>query len=454
MNIRNSFPVKQATLMLLAVVALGMAIASHAEDTFKMIHQPGGGEIAYGPVAGQSTLPGAMGTMLRKVHGQFGEKPQVTRFFRTKGSSDSVATFFTVTAKNQGNKPMAGLVLVAMPAGQPATGAILYDDANHFNTSMGPMMKKLNEVWASRASHGSAGAASSSAGHAKPLHATPFPDNSGSIGLPDGWHITAARQGVMHAEGPNGESAHIGVYVPVMDPNNPQQRQMIQMETRGGQVPLPGMYVAVPYGTQPFPLLQEISKQLAAKQHQQPPALELMDAQDKGNNCTLFKLHLDAHDGKGRMFSSIYMCVMKPFMPGSYAVSFNQTVLPESLVEEETPTLQAMFQSYKTNDQVINAETQANINEIHEIGRRAAIQRDASNAAWDTHQQAYYNQQDSQDKRYQAFDNYILDQSVIRDTQENAHGTFYNSDAEAIVKSNPNRYEYVPTQDYVKGIDY
>lgn len=451
MKIQVSHFVERMGWMLMGAVLT--VPAARAEDSFKMIHQPGGGQIVYGEIASESTLKGGMVSTLRRLHEQFGDRPQVTRFFRTKGSDDSVATFFTLTAKRQGNKPIAGLVLVAMPAGQPVSGAVLYDEADHFHASMGPMMKKLNEVWGHAAQDSGRGP-KAAAGHVRPLHVTAFPDNSGSIGLPDGWHITAAQQGVMHAAGPNKESAHIGVYVPVMDPTNPQQRQMIQMETQGGRVPLPGMYVAVPYGTQPFPLLQEISKQLAAKQHQQPPALEMMDAQDKGNNCTLFKLHLDAHDGNGRMFSNIYMCVMKPFMPGSYAVSFNQTVLPESLVEEETPTLEAMFQSYKTNDQVINAETQTNIDNIHEIGRRAAIQRDASNAAWDTHQKAYYAQQDSQDKRYQAFDSYILDQSVIRDTQENAHGTFYNSDAEAIVKSNPNLYEYVPTQDYVKGIDY
>ncbi len=447
---------QKASVALLALLLTTAAL--RAEDSFKLIHQPGGGQIVYGQIASETTLKGGMVSTLRRLHEQFGDRPQVTRFFRTKGSTDSVATFFTLTAKKQGNRAVAGLVLIAMPQGQPPTGAVLYDDANHFQTSMGPMMKKLNEVWglheSKAASGGNGGGGKGGVGHAKPLHVTVFADNSGSIGLPEGWQITAAQQGVMHAAGPNNESVHIGVYVPVMDPTNPQQRQMIQMETQGGRMPLPGLYVAVPYGTEPFRLLQEVSRQLAAKQRKPAPTLDLIQAQDKGNGCTLFGVHLDLHDGKGRMYSDIFFCVMKPIMPGTYAVSVNQTVLPESLAEEEAPTLQAMFQSYKTNDQVINAETQTNINEIHEIGRRAQIQADASHAAWDIHQKAYYAQQDAQDRSFQAFDNYILDQSVIRDTQENAHGTFYNSDAEAIVKSNPNRYEYVPTQDFVKGIDY
>jgi hypothetical protein len=54
-----------------------------------------------------------MGTMLRNIHGHFGDRPQIGKFFQTRGS-DSIATFFTLTAKLQGNKPMAGLVIVSL----------------------------------------------------------------------------------------------------------------------------------------------------------------------------------------------------------------------------------------------------------------------------------------------------------------------------------------------------
>jgi hypothetical protein len=37
---------------------------------------------------------------------------------------------------------------------------------------------------------------------AAPLHETPFPDGSGSIGLPDGWTITGAHAGEVTAKGP------------------------------------------------------------------------------------------------------------------------------------------------------------------------------------------------------------------------------------------------------------
>ncbi len=440
--------------------ALGCALfllsssAWAVDDSLQTIHNPGGGEIVYGAVSGQSTLQGAMGFMLRQVHGHFGDKPQVGKFFHTKGS-DSIATFFTLTAKNQGNKPMAGMVVVSLQGGQP-TAAVIYDDAQRFATTANPMMKKLNEVWHPAPANSSKSAAGASQGSAPvaALHQTAFPDNSGSIGLPEGWKIAGAQQGTVQATGPNGEFLVIGMYVPVMDPNNPQQRQMIQMETQGGRMPLPGMYVAVPYGTDPFQTLKAVSAQLHAKQRQQPASIELIDTQKQANNCNLFNAHVDQHDGKGVMYTSIYMCIQPPFMPGTYAVTINQVSLPEPLLAKENPTLHAIFQSYRTNDAVINAETRQNIDNIHAIGERAKIQADASHAAWDIHQQAYQNQQDSQDRNNAAFSNYLLDQTVIQDSQRNERGTVYNQYADALVKADPSRYQYVPTQDFLKGIDY
>jgi hypothetical protein len=58
------------------------------------------------------------------------------------------------------------------------------------------------------------------------------------------------------------------------------------------------------------------------------------------------------------------------------------------------------------------------------------------------------------DKRSQEFENYQLGYTVISDSQNNAHGTFWNEDADALVKANPDRFEYVNAPNYWKGIDY
>ena len=449
-------------IYVLAMLIAAPVAAGAAEDALKFIHQPGGGEIVYGPVAGQATMASAMGLMLKTLHGHFGDRPQVGKFFHTKGS-DTVATFFTVTAKNDAGKHIAGLVIVSMPPGSRPSAAVIYDDSQRFSKTANPMMKKLDEVWrveSAKTASGKSGQgttapmANANAAPAAALRPTVFPDNSGSIGLPEGWKITFGQQGTLIAAGPNSERFLVGLYIPILDSNNPQQRQMIQMETQGGRVPLPGSYLAVPSGLDPFRTLQAISAQNSAKQHKPPSSIELISKQDLGGNCYHFNLHTDDHDNKGVMFSSITMCIMPPFMPGTYAVTINQIVLPEKLLNQENATLEAMYKSYRTNDAVMNAESRQAIDNIHAIGQRAKIQAEASDAAWKVHQEGHQNQQDSQDRSNQGFSNYLLDQTVVQDSERSERGTLSNGYADALVKADPNRFQYVPTQDYLKGIDY
>jgi hypothetical protein len=43
---------------------------------------------------------------------------------------------------------------------------------------------------------------------------------------------------------------------------------------------------------------------------------------------------------------------------------------------------------------------------------------------------------------------------LIRDADNNDHGTFRNEDAALLVQSNPNRFEYVNAPGFWKGVDY
>jgi hypothetical protein len=104
--------------------------------------------------------------------------------------------------------------------------------------------------------------------------------------------------------------------------------------------------------------------------------------------------------------------------------------------------------------QETNAIAAPGIAAIHEIGRRAAQQAADIHAREDFHRQSVEQRWDSQDKRNQAFSNYLLDQTVIQDNQNNAQGTLWNQDADALVRSNPQRYESVNAPNYWKGIDY
>ena len=96
---------------------------------------------------------------------------------------------------------------------------------------------------------------------------------------------------------------------------------------------------------------------------------------------------------------------------------------------------------------------------INAIGQRAAIRNDAIQAANDAQHAGYWAQQDSNARTCQAFSNYILDQTVIQDNNMYGngtigHGTVWNSEADALVKADPNRFEIVDTPNFWKGWDY
>src|SRR5579862_2990485 len=92
---------------LVALAALGISTIN-AQTPLTTLQNPGGGQIVYGIVDGQSTEAGAIGTILRSMHGRYGDKPQVGKPFKVT-DSDSAAVFFTLTKRNQDGSAIAGL---------------------------------------------------------------------------------------------------------------------------------------------------------------------------------------------------------------------------------------------------------------------------------------------------------------------------------------------------------
>ena len=113
----------------------------------------------------------------------------------------------------------------------------------------------------------------------------------------------------------------------------------------------------------------------------------------------------------------------------------------------------------QADDAAIRVQTQQAINNIRQIGANATARYNATQAANDAQHAGYWAQQDANARNSQNFSNYLLDQTVIQDNNvyghgELGHGTVWNSTADALVKSNPNRYEIVNTPNFWKGVDY
>ena len=111
---RNYKRFSLSLVLWLFFVAIGSQTAG-AQTPLKTINNPQGGIIVYGLVDGATSQAAAMAKVLRIVHNNCGERPQVGRIFKVRGTN-SVAVFFTVVNHPQGNKQVAGL-LIAAPSG-------------------------------------------------------------------------------------------------------------------------------------------------------------------------------------------------------------------------------------------------------------------------------------------------------------------------------------------------
>src|SRR5262249_1737245 len=239
------------------------------------------------------------------------------------------------------------------------------------------------------------------------------------------------------------------------------QRTMATLRQGGlrGTVYEKGAYI--PYGGDPAQTLA------ALVQHQRqinglPPAtLQYGPSTPVGSQgvarCFRLRGTQNFNDGNPPKQADIVYCMQPPSNMGLWLSMAYVTAAPVDIYPKVAPTLGAIMQSFQVNMQVVNAQAAAMaapaIEQIHEIGRAAAARAKASREAFEIHNSSVYQRWDDQDKRNQAFSNYLLDQTVIQDNTLNAHGTFWNKTADDLVKADPKRYEYVDAPNFWKGID-
>ena len=118
----------------------------------------------------------------------------------------------------------------------------------------------------------------------------------------------------------------------------------------------------------------------------------------------------------------------------------------------------AIYASFQVDMRVVNQEAAAlaapAIKEIQAIGRAATARIDAAHRAEEIHNSSVYEHWDSMDRRSKEFENYQLGYATIHDIPNELHGTLWQEDADALVKQDPQRYEYVTAPNFWKGIDY
>jgi len=430
-----------------ALLGLALAAAAPAQDALKVIDNPGGGEVVYGQVY-ESTAPTAMAAVLRYVHTRFGDSPLVGSVFQAR-DGQSFGAFFTLTAKTPTHRVLAGLVIVSTAHGAAPAGAVLLDDANRFAKTEPALMRALTAAWRAASAPAPTAATAQSAATPSavpPLTPTRFPDGSGAVNLPSGWRIVFASHGAAKIEGPRGETVLLSNSVgPIYDPENPQVRARLRYASAK---------------TLLCPASDALHTYLCVlRLGNSQPEFHLRNsrpipAQRRAVEAMLIDADLDLHDGRGIVSCELGLAVTAAGPQGDRTLGINGTCAPKSSAAAEQPTLKAIYDSYTMNGQVVAQQYAADQRRSREAGNNARLQANTAHAAEDARSAAFQAHMDNIDRFSKSFQNYQLDQTVLQDNGQNARGSVPNSLADALIKANPDRFQTVPTQNFLKGTDF
>jgi len=383
----------------------------------------------------------------------------VGRVFQVRGTH-SAAVFFTLVKRNQGNARIAGLLIASQTGPDQVEAALLSDDAARFGKTVNPMLKTLFSTWPP-ASQASGSIAASTP--AKSLTNFVLPDRSASVSIPAGWKVApSSGGGTILVDGPNGESAALDYPLLAMNSSDARVRRTMQFAQGAGRNTAYARALYYPYGADLGKTFVDLL-QMRRRLNNLPAAAMQVENESPapasgGSRCARLQGRLDPHDGKGaREFNTVF-CSGGLSPMGQYMNLLFHTEVPVGFAAQERTTMVAILDSFQVDMSTVNHQAAAlaapAIAQIHAIGRAAAAQAQQAHEMNDRHNQSVEARWDSQDKGSQAFSNYLLDQTVIEDNEHGGHATVWNQTADALVKSNPSRFNYVETPNFWKGVDY
>jgi hypothetical protein len=476
-------------LILWLFLVVGCASTPQAQSALNTITNPQGGTIVYGVVDGATSQAAALGSVLRSVHSSCGEKPQVGKVFRVRGTN-SDAVFFTVTNHPQGNRQAAGMIIATQTGPKTVEAAMVTDDAARFNSTVNPLLTQLFGVWhpgAAPAGGNAPSAAGSTAsggrGAAPPMRQVTTADGTVTLSLPEGWNTVPNQTGMGMATvtGPQGAILMLNQYFGIWDPNNPGVQGRLR---RGLKFKNEIDYPSNADLTKSF---ADIFQRIRASVGQGPAPLKVDSVQPVSgsqNQCFNFSGQLNP-DGTAMRDTKMLVCRSTPNQAGQYWLTFTKCLLPLGASDQfratagaimasfkpdmrraqaianaqAAPIIAQMQQTYQAHQQALMSFTQSQIARTKQIGAEATARMQSTEAANEQQWAGFDQQENNISRQGQGFSNYLLDQTVVQNNNVGGtgmvgHATLWNSTADALVKSNPNKYQIVDTPGYWNGVDY
>jgi hypothetical protein len=327
-------------------------------------------------------------------------------------------------------------------------------------------------------------AAGGGGGALPPMQKVTLQDNTATLSLPAGWTVDPQSGGggaIIH--GPQGEKIGINMYFTAQDPRS--QVFQYQLRLSGGK-PMPHQVVCQSNVdlAKSFP---DIFQMLRAS-NQLPPAPLKVDKVEPLSGSQGQCVHGTGQfnpDGRGMQDLGLMLCRTQPNQYGSYFFVISEYQAPLGSTDQQraigdaiiasfqcntqlvqaratadaAPFINQMNQKYQAQQQAMIANGQRIVGNINQIGANATARMNATEAANQAQWSGFDQQESNISRQGQGFSNYLLDQSVVQNNNVGGtgmvgHATMWNSQANALVQANPNKYELVPQTNYWQGTDF
>jgi hypothetical protein len=302
------------------------------------------------------------------IDGYFDSAPRLTAAAADRNDQNLQAAFIA----RLGGVPVRGIIAIEMQ-GNSGQATMIFDQQAAFPQTFSRLTQRLS------ASSGQGGGGGG--GAPAPVRLTPaqFPDGSGQIGLPPGFHITNSYKGTVDVAGPNGEGMSLGGYATV---TYPQSR---------------GMFQGVPVVSSNDPVRAVID--LQAFYHQRIKIIDARPVQVQANGRWAF-IRYSTNNSNGQPVEGLGLFGMMPIDQTQGLLYQSYVNAPPQVFRQSLPAMWAAWQSWGIKDQVFKDRMTATLNSMRETG--------------DILTSANQNRQDTYARVNQAWSNEIRDEGMWR----------------------------------------
>lgn len=272
-------------------------------------------------------------------------------------------------------------------------------------------------------------------------------DRSVYISVPDGWKVLSVAGGSVTAMGPRGE--RLGLNLMVQGIHDPRVRdQFARLRSSNGAAP-----IVYPYGGDLFTAYTNIVNQARRNQGLPQASFRLNRAIPLGGGAIEAHFDVDLNDGFGERIATARIDETGGG-GGTYAMGISGSSLPKTVAAAEGGTLMAVIRSASQDSSIVRAEQGAVMGSIRAAGERSRIEAQQADQRRVASAQAFDASMDNIDRQSKAMQNYTFDRSQIQDNDLNGRATVSNGLADALIQTDPTRYQVVPPSQFLRGTDY